>query len=533
MNKQQFNEALCFIDADLVEGYIRQDDALKKSAVKKNMWLRVGAVAACFCVMVAAVFALPMMLRDDSPPVVVEDTTSSDTPIDTAPPADTTAPIVITDPNTPPKAPILDDHGIINGTASATIGNISLSEGEWKDYAGNPGFHAQTVIEAKVIEILPNIYLYPGANKTYRIARLEIIDTIRGEGLPKEIYYRYSYYDEHLFDGYDSLIFSLEQIGIENYVMVNKTQGKIEYFPHMFETCYVDDPGYGSVIAFTNGIIDTSLWRRATHLLPPVDGMYLIEHILIKEQDPINRNNRYYAADIGDTVEQVKTNILEACANEDSNFSMFDVIRNTPDYVTAEDVFLSDSQKALWNYVSPDNKNVFCHTLTVGVYYRVSIEYTRVIHGCLTNEVISTSGGIGRHGFVENRADDNPDRYDNYTAEDLSRVPNIAFVIDQLDLAALIPPHITLDEKTILRGCEALGWYRNIDGKIYGIVRIHWVYDYNNENGSNMYIQDDMYYLYDADGNGCIIEREELKSIIVKDSNIMSFKYEPQYEPWI
>ena len=132
MNKQQFNEALCFIDADLVEGYIRQDDALKKSAVKKNMWLRVGAVAACFCVMVAAVFALPMMLRDDSPPVVVEDTTSSDTPIDTAPPADTTAPIVITDPNTPPKAPILLKM-------AATRTRISRSQSQkvsssWREY---------------------------------------------------------------------------------------------------------------------------------------------------------------------------------------------------------------------------------------------------------------------------------------------------------------------------------------------------------------------------------------------------------------
>lgn len=523
MNRQQFNEALCFIDADLVESYIKQKDALTAAAARKTMWLRVSAVAACLCIMVAAVFTLPMLLRDDTPPAVVEDTTSSDTP------ADTTAPTVITDPNAPPTAPVLDDYNILNGTSSATIGNISLSEGEWKDYAVNPGFHAQTVIEAKVIEILPNIYLYPGANKTYRIARLEIIDTIRGEGLPKEIYYRYSYYDEHLFDGYDSLIFSLDQIGVENYVMVNKTQGKVEYFPHMFETCYVDDPGYGSVIAFTNGILDTSLWRRATHYLTPIDGLYLIEHLLIKEQDPINRNNRYYAADIGDTVEQVKTNILEACANEDSNFSMFDVIRNTPDYVTAEDIFLSDSQKALWNYVSPGNKNVFCHTLSVGAYYRVSIEYTRIIYGCLTNEVISTSGGIGRHGFVENRADTNPEKYDSYTTDDLSRVPNIAFVIDQLDLTALIPPHITLDEKTILRGCEALGWYRNIDGKVYGIVRILWVYDYDDD----MYIQDDMYYLYDADGNGRIIEREELKSIIVKDSNIMSFKYEPQYEPWI
>jgi hypothetical protein len=266
----------------------------------------------------------------------------------------------------------------------------------------------------------------------------------------------------------------------------------------------------------------------------PVHGEYrhLKKHARLAESVGTKAHN-VLIADIGDTVEQVKANILEACANKDSSFTMFDVSPSTPDYVTAEDIFLSDSQKALWNYVSPDNKNVFCHTLSVGAYYRVSIEYTRIIYGCLTNEVISTSGSIGRHGFVENLADTNPEKYDSYTTDDLSRVPNIAFVIDTLDLTALIPPHITLDEKITLRGCEALGWYRNINGNVYGIVRIHWVYDYDNENGNNMYIQDDMYYLYDSDGNGRIVERDELKSIIIMDSKLMSFKYEPQFKPWV
>ena len=541
MNKQQFNEALCFIDADLVEGYIRQDDALKKSAVKKSMWLRVGAVAACLCIAVAAVFALPMMLRDDPPPVVVEDTTSSDTPTDTAPPADTTAPIVITDPNTPPKAPILDDHIVIKGATSATVGNTEVQTAGVDYYMASPGFYAGIVIEAEVIEVLPDVYYLPTTQYVRRIARLKVISEINGSGLPDEIYYIYPNHDETIFENYDTFIFSIEQIGIENYVLLNSTQNKIEFFPHMFASCTFSDPSFGSVLAFNNGVLDANFWRDLT----PEEHKAYFERYDYKDyyitktlvEDPGDYNK--YPARIGDTLQEVKQKIIDTIALKKDpsrnpytmNFHSSSPALNS-NYVTADKIFNSEERKQLREFVSPSEKNVFYYTMYVSGRY-TTMNFYRLINGCKTFESIDMTRTEVIYDHAEHPNSNPYFIYEKYTPEQLEKVPDISCVISQLDLTALTPPHITLDEKTTFRGCEATGWYRTVDGNVYGIVRIYWVYDYDDGTNKNMVLCDDMYYLYDSDGNGRIVERDELISFIGDSGNMLSFKYEPQYEVWV
>ena len=547
MNKQQFNEALCFIDADIVDGYIQQKDALKAAAARKNMWLRVGAVAACFCVMVAAIVALPMMLRDDPPPVVVDDTTPADTTTDTAPPADTTAPIVITDPNTPPKAPILDDHGIISGPPSLMIDNPAPPDDDpWTDYLSNYyrynyDFYARIVVEAKVIEVLPDIYYMPDEETSYHVVRLEILDEIHGEGLPKEIYYTYAKYDETIFDGYDTFIFSLEQIGIENYVLINKTQGKVEFFPQMFSGCSpATDPIKGTVIAFSDGVLDVNFWRTLTS-----DEIREWKSVLGTEDYYINRDyvedtseKNYYPARLGDTVQTVKQRIIDTIAlhkaSETTPYTpAFNFNRSNPSYVTAEQIFTSEARKQLLEYVSPSENNVFYYDLNVGYGKYLDMTFYRIIHGCETYEEIY----MGKSEIVyKSDATKDPnfnDIYDTYTPEQLQNVPDISYVINNLDLSALTPPHITLDENTTFRSCKAKGWYRCVNGKVYGIIRIYWQYDYENGTDPKGYIRDDMYYLYDSDGNGRIVERDELRAVIGNDK-IYNFDYELlYYYPWV
>ena len=104
-----------------------------------------------------------------------------------------------------------------------------------------PGFYVNTVIEASVIEILPDIFINPGESYQYNVVRLKVIDAVLGEGIPDEVYLRYNARTTNPFEGYDTFLFSLRQIGIENFMMINDSKHKVEYFSHMFEVEEIND----------------------------------------------------------------------------------------------------------------------------------------------------------------------------------------------------------------------------------------------------------------------------------------------------
>ena len=72
MKKKEWNEGLNYLDPDLVEKHIEQKERLRQKNKKpKSVWLRFGAIAACFLLIVSAVIVVPMLREDD--PVVPPD----------------------------------------------------------------------------------------------------------------------------------------------------------------------------------------------------------------------------------------------------------------------------------------------------------------------------------------------------------------------------------------------------------------------------------------------------------------------------
>ncbi len=83
MKKEEWNEGMNHLDSDLVEKYISQKDALtQKSKTPKFFWLRVGAIAACFALLIGA-----MVVLQDGGPSVLGPTTPSAPTEPTRPPA--------------------------------------------------------------------------------------------------------------------------------------------------------------------------------------------------------------------------------------------------------------------------------------------------------------------------------------------------------------------------------------------------------------------------------------------------------------
>ncbi len=536
MNKRQFIRGMDNIDPALIQDFIIQKEQLQlKKARRKANLLRVGALAACLCLMLTALFAIPLMTGRDTPPeppvVTPSDTTSAPitSVIDTPPPP--------VDPNTPPATSFVQNNIQLSGTTQSTVGSMETNT-SYDAYASSPGrFYAGIVIEAKVSEILPFVYSHPKSSYNIYVVELEILDTVRGEGLPNKIYYQYRGYDEHLFEGHDTFILSLTQIGIQNYVLINKTTNSVEFFPNMFETCGISDPTYGSIIAFTDGILDISFWKKTFVNTTPYEDYddYYPNKGSVEYIGP----NNYYPARVGYTVEQTKEKLYQSIqAAQDDKYTLYFKCNNvTPYYLTVDDIFISEQEKEFLEYVSPSAQSVFYYSLSSYIhpvtinglqYANISMTYVRLINGfTATQETINVSGRIlpvGSKRTIAMASDSQYITHTRFTEEELSRAPDIGKVIASLDLDALVPPHITPDDTAQLAGCEAKGTYKKVGDKIYGIVSVVWLYTFDNP---NTYLMDDLYYLYDSDGNASIVERDELQAIIGHSSIIENFKYEP------
>jgi hypothetical protein len=69
------NEGLNHLDPDLIEKHIEQKEKLRQKKQKtKGIWLRFGAIAACFVLVLSAVIAIPMLQKANLPDVPTWDT---------------------------------------------------------------------------------------------------------------------------------------------------------------------------------------------------------------------------------------------------------------------------------------------------------------------------------------------------------------------------------------------------------------------------------------------------------------------------
>ncbi len=410
-------------------------------------------------------------------------------------------------PNTTDRISTISGGASISGKQEIVFGNTTNDSIGDADMIA-PGFEIQTVIEAEVVEVLPDTYFYAASySLPLHVAKLRVVDRIRGDGVPAEIFLCYPYYDTSVFDGYDRFIMSLEQTGTENYMLVNGTQSRVDYFSNMFEITLTRDLGYGSVIAFNNDRVDESFWDNTDHLVSKVNiGKDYFDSLLSSP------DAHKYPAAKNSTLSKVRANIISLAADED-NYHIRD---RGCDYVTLDDIFATDESRSLRTYLEPTDKSVFSQEIIVNTD-RVIAFYTRVINGFLTNEEIIIGGYDGDAGNVSRRGE-------SFTPHDLEAVPDIASALSELDLSALSPPHITLTDELSFAYCKASGVYRKIDGQVYGVIGVIWNYRQNQI--TNAIRKDDLYYLYNQNGEGEILERDELRAVLGNDPFIQIFPYD-------
>ncbi|MBP3332943.1 MAG: hypothetical protein J6M35_02750, partial [Clostridia bacterium] len=204
MKENEFLDGVSNIESDVVERFVSMDNQLQKKASKpksKNVWLRFGAIAACFLVIVSAVIVVPMLREDD--------------------------PGVIPRPDNRPNIPII--NGQIPSSAPHYHGNQSSSgtSGEGQMEVDPTGLS----VTAKVVEALPDVYTFfdDWNQDEFRLLRMQTIKLLRGQEMVEEFYYLIPIGFSTDFSIFDSFVINnMAQFSYEQTVMYNKTQGKAE-----------------------------------------------------------------------------------------------------------------------------------------------------------------------------------------------------------------------------------------------------------------------------------------------------------------
>ncbi len=65
MNKKEWNEGLNLLEAEIIEKHIEQKERLVKKKNSQKIFIRFGAIAACFAIVIGAVIAVPRFFLDD------------------------------------------------------------------------------------------------------------------------------------------------------------------------------------------------------------------------------------------------------------------------------------------------------------------------------------------------------------------------------------------------------------------------------------------------------------------------------------
>ncbi len=462
MKQEKWNEDLNHLDPDLVETHIPQkDERSQKSKQPKRLWLRLGAIAACLLLIVSVAIVAPML---------------QDKPIK------------------------------LTGKQEITYGE-PWSGGLTYITALPPRFNLDTVVQANVIEVLPDYYYKPDSDYRYLIARLSIVEVILGDGLPDEILLRFPYYTADVFDGYDTFIFSLDQIGIENYMLINETTREVTYFPHMFDG---GDLGYGDVIAFNGGKVDTSFFDKTDQ---SVKAFHYKDDFLKMLEDPSAHS---YPVGYDTTLEEAKANI-RALIQEGG------IENSARRYITADDIFITDEQKQLMAYLAPSKNSVFLQRVTCYAD-RVVASYTRVVNGFLTDEEIVFNGYYA--GLYGHDAENGNIHISEaaYNEKDLKKMPKLGKILANMDLSELLPPHIEITDEMQFVSSRATGIYRKVEDQVYGVIQVKWRYDRIYPDGRNAPpVMDRCYYLCDQEGSCSFVEADQLEELFHDKWFILQF----------
>lgn len=315
-------------------------------------------------------------------------------------------------------------------------------------------FMMKMSVEAKVLEVLPDIYVDLGGYGTstrYRVLHMQILDTLGGENMPDEIYYLLPVQYNADLTVYSSLILTLQQLEVENCVLVNETQQRAEAFSILFTGAY--DAEKGSVLPFLDGKLDTELWEKPGWNKDNNGKVYDIRYLL-SDKAAMYPGKPY--RNLRETKKTIRQQFYEEyeAGRKSGNIPNRG---NLTGKVRSYDEIRSAEGKELLAYVQPFENGVFMPKVDV-----VSWGFTRYINGFETNEI---------HYIL--REDQSAHSKNRFTEEDLQQLPDVTAIIEELNKRKNAH-RIDQESGKELIYCGISGRYQKTTQGIYCILTRRW-----------------------------------------------------------
>jgi len=339
-------------------------------------------------------------------------------------------------------------------------------------------------IVAKAVEVLPDLYSIPEYEAgtryyhadAYKVLKMNVINNIFGNGFPNEIYYLLPAYLDPDLTEYQHIVLALTQLGAEDALLINQSRMRYEKFSFTFMCAHQNNTN-GGVLAFNNNKLDSSLWEKKGW-----DGGGLPGAIDFPAD---------YGCSLDYTIHAIQQLNKEFTARKVSS---------------TKDLKSEEAASAL-SYVQP-----FLNGSFIQKAFSNEIRYYRTISGFLTNESISLdeNGSVKKYG-------------EQFTKEDLKKLPDIEKLMTTLDFEKISPPHTKNLSQVNIDYVSVIGKYYKNNGVIYGVIRINW--NMSDKKDNDMLYRDDMYILMTSDGAYRPVERDELQKYIGDDKIINKFEY--------
>ena len=400
-------------------------------------------------------------------------------------------PPVIYDPPTIFNA--LESPELLYGNGNPFVVGDTTEVGSDAEAPPDYAFHYSThIARAEIVSILPDVYYSLHENddvapQAYRLIRFRTLEALNGN-VPEEFFYLMPAWivDYFPLDSFDTFLLSLDLLGLENYILRNETQNKLQALSLVLFSA--EAPAAGYVIPFTDGIFNEQPF-----------GAFNTPHIFGRpNQDLIKQ---------GSTEEDIVALIKELLNEIHSEYTP------SKDILTYSTDFKTEEARAAFAYVQPFENGVFAHYIQRNLEGHPLLTYTRFIGECRTEEKITIN--LETEEVIYSKV--------RYTEEELRGIVNISEYVARLrnQYAAQLPspPH-TDPEGAELRALNVFGRYVKIDGNIYGYVKITWLYLENRYSDHLKYdylhrLYDDRYLLFDAQGLTVReVSRDELLEMI-------------------
>ena len=473
MKENEFLDGVSNIEADVVERFVSMDNKLQKKANKpksKGIWLRFGAIAACFLLIVSVIIAVPMLREDDTGVINPPDETNNDVGVNPTPDTegDGRPNIPIVNVQTPSSAPQYygnEDSGGMSAGGQMEVDPTGIS------------------VTAKFVEALPDVYTFfdDWNQDEFRLLRMQTVKLLRGQEMTEEFYYLVPvgfFTDFSIFDSF--VINNMAQFSYEQTVMYNKSQGKAEQLNLVVFGYRIY--GYtvmgANLMAFdANGHFDEGLWISNAAWIAATDGAPSV-----------------------DTITQTEESIQNDEWKQDLNVHLLKDISG-------------EAKKVLDQIKAFDNGVYVPQFSTIVLWYSPEVQFhaTKYINGFATNEKVSvwckewTGGDQDTYAYTKAR----------FNEEDMSRLPDLSSAFESvkgaLNSGTVTPPHFNSQEKLRNTTSGVFGWYAKTENGVIGIVRVTWCF--YTEKYQDYY--DDAYYIIEYGSDECkAIDRDALLELL-------------------